>query len=79
MPPEACPIRFSRARDAAAAFLKTGNPEDEYFTDYIQSTAAARGNVHNRHFPGAESHAFHRSKRNWTPLYDAVYLGLSSK
>jgi Ca-activated chloride channel homolog len=67
--------KISRAKDAAVAFLKTTNPEDEFFL----LTFADRPKVEEE-FTSDVSEiqnrmAFARAKGS-TTLYDAVYLGL---
>lgn len=67
--------KISRARDAAVTFLKTGNPEDEYFLitfserpRFIESFTTDISRLQNDMlFTGT---------KGLTPLFDAVYLGL---
>jgi Ca-activated chloride channel homolog len=67
--------KISRAKDAAVAFLKTTNPEDEFFLltfadrpKVEEEFTSDVGEIQNRL-------AFARAKGS-TTLYDAVYLGL---
>ena len=67
--------KIARAKDAAVAFLKTTNPEDEFFL----LTFADQPKVEEEFtFDISEIQnrlAFARAKGS-TTLYDAVYLGL---
>src|SRR5215468_11765356 len=67
--------KISTARDAAVTFLKTGNPEDEFFLiEFSQRAWLAEdfttdiSRIQNR-FLSLEA-------KGLTPLFDAVYIGL---
>src|SRR5215468_6427051 len=67
--------KISTARDAATTFLKTGNPEDDYFlvtfsqrAQLVQGFTADISRLQNR--------LLFTPAKGLTPLFDAVYLGL---
>jgi Ca-activated chloride channel homolog len=69
--------KISRARDAAVSFLKTGNPEDEFFlVTFSQSPRLADGFTTD--ISRLQSHMIFTPAKGLTPLYDAVYLGLET-
>jgi Ca-activated chloride channel family protein len=69
--------KISRARDAAISFLKTGNPEDEFFLVTLsQSPRLAQGFTTD--ISRLQNHMIFATAKGLTPLYDAVYLGLET-
>jgi len=69
--------KISRARDAAVSFLKTGNPEDEFFlVTFSQSPRLADGFTTD--ISRLQSHMIFTPAKGLTPLYDAAYLGLET-
>src|SRR3989442_15136544 len=69
--------KISRARDAAVSFLKTGNPEDEFFlVTFSQSPRLAEGFTTD--ISRLQSHMIFTPAKGLTPLYDSVYLGLET-
>jgi Ca-activated chloride channel homolog len=69
--------KISRARDAAVSFLKTGNPEDEFFlVTFSQSPRLAEGFTTD--ISRLQNHMIFTPAKGLTPLYDAVYLGLET-
>ena len=69
--------KISRARDAAVSFLKTGNPDDEFFlVTFSQSPRLADGFTTD--ISRLQSHMIFTPAKGLTPLYDAVYLGLET-
>ena len=69
--------KISRSRDAAVSFLKTGNPEDEFFlVTFSQSPRLEEGFTTD--ISRLQSHMIFTPARGLTPLYDAVYLGLET-
>jgi Ca-activated chloride channel family protein len=69
--------KISRARDAAVSFLKTGNPEDEFFlVTFSQSPRLAEGFT--RDISRLQNHMIFTPAKGLTPLFDAVYLGLET-
>jgi Ca-activated chloride channel family protein len=67
--------KITRARDAALTFLKTGNPEDDYFLitfserpRFIESFTSDISRLQND--------MLFTGPKGLTPLFDAVYLGL---
>jgi Ca-activated chloride channel homolog len=69
--------KISRARDAAVSFLKTGNPEDEFFlVTFSQSPRLEEGFTTD--ISRLQSHMIFTPAKGLTPLYDAVYLGLET-
>ncbi|HYR42500.1 MAG TPA: VWA domain-containing protein [Terriglobia bacterium] len=67
--------KISRARDAAAAFLKTGNPEDEYFLITFSQQPRLE-ETFTTDISRVQNHMLFTGAKGLTPLYDAVYLGL---
>src|ERR1700756_3667905 len=69
--------KISRARDAAVSFLKTGNPEDEFFlVTFSQSPRLAKGFT--SEISQLQNHLIFTPAKGLTPLFDAVYLGLET-
>jgi len=69
--------KISRGRDAAVSFLKTGNPEDEFFlVTFSQSPQLAEGFTTD--ISRLQNHMIFTPAKGLTPLYDAVYLGLET-
>src|SRR5689334_20579727 len=69
--------KISRSRDAALSFLKTGNPEDEFFlVTFSQSPRLADGFTTD--ISRLQNHMIFTPAKGLTPLYDAVYLGLET-
>jgi Ca-activated chloride channel family protein len=69
--------KISRSRDAAVSFLKTGNPEDEFFlVTFSQSPRLEEGFTTD--ISRLQSHMIFTPAKGLTPLYDAVYLGLET-
>ncbi len=69
--------KISRARDAAVSFLKTGNPEDEFFlVTFSQSPRLAEGFTTD--ISRLQNHMLFTPAKGLTPLFDAVYLGLET-
>jgi len=67
--------KLSRARDAAIAFLKSTNPEDEFFL----LTFADQPKVEEEftpHLIDIQNHLAFVPTKGSTTLYDAVYMGL---
>ena len=67
--------KIGRAKDAAIAFLKTGNPEDEFFL----ITFADRPNVDEEFtndISSIQNRLAYKSAKGCTTIYDAVYLAL---
>ena len=67
--------KLTKSRDAVAQFLKTANPEDEFFlvqyndtADLSQAFTSSTGEIQNR--------LMTRGSKGLTALLDAVYLGL---
>jgi hypothetical protein len=54
--------KLSIARDAAVTFLKTGNPDDEYFL--VEFRAANHAGFHDRYYSPPKSSCFHASSRD---------------
>jgi Ca-activated chloride channel homolog len=69
--------KISRARDAAVSFLKTGNPEDEFFlVTFSQSPQLVEGFTTD--ISRLQNHMIFTPAKGLTPLFDAVYLGLET-
>jgi len=69
--------KISRARDAAVGFLRTGNPEDEFFlVTFSQSPRLAEGFTTD--ISRLQNHMLFTPAKGLTPLFDAVYLGLET-
>src|SRR6266478_663021 len=69
--------KISRGRDAAVSFLKTGNPEDEFFlVTFSQSPRLADGFTTD--ISRLQNHMLFTPAKGLTPLFDAVYLGLET-
>ncbi len=67
--------KIARAKDAAIAFLKTGNPDDEFFL----LTFADRPKVDEEFtsdISEIQNRLAYKAAKGSTTLYDAVYLGL---
>ena len=69
--------KISAARDAAARFLKIGNPEDEYFlVTFSQRPELTEGFTSD--ISRLQNHMIFTPAKGLTPLFDAVYLGLET-
>ena len=69
--------KMSRARDAAVSFLKTGNPEDEFFlVTFSQDPRLAEGFT--RDISRLQNQMIFTTAKGLTPLFDAIYLGLET-
>ena len=67
--------KISTSRDAAVQFLKTGNPEDEYFlVQFSSRPEVAEGFTSD--ISRLQNHLLFAPAGGMTALYDAVYLGL---
>jgi Ca-activated chloride channel homolog len=67
--------KISTARDAAVTFLKTGNPEDEYFlVTFSQEPRLAEGFTTD--ISRLQNRLLFTPAKGLTPLFDAVYMGL---
>jgi len=67
--------KLSTARDAAVTFLKTGNPEDEYFlVTFSQEPRLAEDFTTD--ISRLQSRLLFTPAKGLTPLFDAVYMGL---
>jgi Ca-activated chloride channel family protein len=67
--------KISTARDAAATFLKMGNPEDEYFLVTFSQRAQMVQDF-TTDISRLQSRLLFTPAKGLTPLFDAVYLGL---
>jgi len=67
--------KISRARDAAVAFLKTGNPEDEYFLITFSQQPRLE-ETFTTDLSRLQNRMLFTGTKGLTPLFDAVYLGL---
>jgi Ca-activated chloride channel family protein len=67
--------KISRARDAAVAFLKTGNPEDEYFLITFSQQPRLE-ETFTTDISRLQNRMLFTGTKGLTPLFDAVYLGL---
>ena len=67
--------KLSMARDAAVTFLKSGNPQDEYFLIEFNSRAEISQDF-TTDISRLQNHLVFSPARDMTALYDAVYLGL---
>jgi Ca-activated chloride channel homolog len=67
--------KISRARDAAVAFLKTGNPEDEYFLITFSQQPRLE-ETFTTDISRLQNRMLFTATKGLTPLFDAVYLGL---
>ncbi len=63
------------ARDAAVAFLKTGNPDDEYFLVEFNNRAQVTQDF-TTDISRLQNHLMFTPATGTTALFDAVYLGL---
>src|SRR6266481_10049471 len=69
--------KISRGRDAAVSFLKTGNPEDEFFlVTFSQSARLVEGFTTD--ISRLQNHMLFTPAKGLTPLFDSVYLGLET-
>ena len=67
--------KISMARDAAATFLRTGNPADEFFLiTFSQQPRLEEGFTTD--ISRLQNRMIFTGAKGLTPLYDAVYLGL---
>jgi Ca-activated chloride channel family protein len=67
--------KISNARDAATTFLKTGNPEDDYFlVTFSQRAQLVRDFTTD--ISQIQSRLLFTPAKGLTPLFDAVYLAL---
>jgi Ca-activated chloride channel family protein len=69
--------KISTARDAAASFLRVGNPEDEYFLVTF-SQRATLVEPFTTDISRLQNHMLFTPAKGLTPLFDAVYLGLET-
>jgi Ca-activated chloride channel family protein len=69
--------KASVARDAAATFLRTGSPDDEYFLVAFNSSAALLQEF-TTDISRLQNHLIFAQTSGMTALYDAVYLGLET-
>jgi Ca-activated chloride channel family protein len=67
--------KISTSRDAAVQFLKTGNPEDEYFLVEFSSRPSL-AEAFTSDITRLQNHLIFTPAGGMTALYDAVYLGL---
>jgi Ca-activated chloride channel family protein len=67
--------KASVARDAAATFLRTGSPEDEYFLIAFNSSPEILQEF-TTDISRLQNHLIFAQASGMTALYDAVYLGL---
>jgi len=69
--------KISTARDAATTFLKTGNPEDDYFlVTFSQRAQLAQDFTSD--ITRLQDRLLFTPAKGLTPLFDAVYLGLDT-
>jgi len=68
-------VKISTARDAAATFLKMGNPEDEYFLVTFSQQARLAEDF-TTDISRLQNRLLFTPAKGLTPLFDAVYLGL---
>jgi len=67
--------KLAVARDAAVTFLKTGNPEDEYFlVEFANRPEVAQDFTTD--ITRLQNHLIFTPAKGMTALYDSVYLGL---
>jgi Ca-activated chloride channel family protein len=67
--------KISTARDAAVTFLKTGNPDDEYFlVEFANRPEVASGFTTD--ISKLQSKIIFTPAKGMTAMYDAVYVGL---
>lgn len=69
--------KASVARDAAATFLRTGSPDDEYFLVAFNSSAEVLQDF-TTDVSRLQNHLIFTQTSGMTALYDAVYLGLET-
>ena len=69
--------KISTARNAAASFLRVGNPDDEYFLVTF-SQRATLVEPFTTDISRLQNHMLFTSAKGLTPLFDAVYLGLET-
>jgi Ca-activated chloride channel homolog len=69
--------KISTARDAAVTFLKTGNPEDEYFLVTFSQDARLAENF-TTDISRLQNRLIFSPAKGLTPLFDAVYMGLDT-
>jgi Ca-activated chloride channel family protein len=67
--------KISTARDAATTFLKTGNPEDDYFLVTFSQRAQLAQDF-TTDISQIQNRLLFTPAKGLTPLFDAVYLGL---
>jgi Ca-activated chloride channel family protein len=67
--------KISTARDAAVTFLKTGNPEDEYFLVTFSQEARLAEDF-TTDISRLQNRLLFSPAKGLTPLFDAVYMGL---
>lgn len=67
--------KISTARDAAVAFLKTGNPDDEYFLVEFSSRPEVAEDF-TTDISRLQNHLIFTPAKGMTAMYDSVYLGL---
>jgi Ca-activated chloride channel homolog len=69
--------KISTARDAAASFLRVGNPDDEYFLVTF-SQRATLVEPFTTDISRLQNQMLFTQAKGVTPLFDAVYLGLET-
>ena len=67
--------KIATARDAAATFLKTGNPEDEYFLELFANRPELASDF-TTDVTKLQSKLIMTPAKGMTAMYDSVYLGL---
>jgi Ca-activated chloride channel homolog len=67
--------KISTARDAAVTFLKTGNPEDEYFLVTFSQDARLVEDF-TTDIARLQNRLIFSAAKGLTPLFDAIYMGL---
>ncbi|MFN8008567.1 MAG: VWA domain-containing protein [Terriglobia bacterium] len=67
--------KIGRAKDAAIAFLKTGNPEDEFFLITFADVPKVDEEFTND-ISSIQNRLAYKAAKGSTTLYDAVYLAL---
>jgi Ca-activated chloride channel homolog len=68
--------KISTARDAAVTFLKTGNPEDEYFLE-VFSNRPQLAEEFTTDISRLQNKLIFQNTQGMTAMYDAIYLSLA--
>jgi Ca-activated chloride channel homolog len=68
--------KISTARDAAVTFLKTGNPEDEYFLE-IFSNRPQTAEEFTTDISKLQNKLIFQNTQGMTAMYDAIYMSLA--